>query len=130
MTNKRKAKKPLHLVIGAGPGGILCAHELSKHGNILLFETGTIRQSEMSNTEPKEWGTAFATGKHTKHQETVPQEGLFSRKILYPCGSGVGGSSNINAMIFSAGHSAVFDRFWPPEWNSERVSRFSPFTNV
>jgi flavin-dependent dehydrogenase len=62
MTNKRKAKKPLHLVIGAGPGGILCAHELSKHGNILLFETGTIRQSEMSNTEPKEWAPLLPQG--------------------------------------------------------------------
>jgi choline dehydrogenase-like flavoprotein len=126
MARKKKGvKRPLHLVIGAGPGGILCSHELAKHGDVLLFESGTILTSdETTNIDPREWGTAFATGKHTKHLETIPQEGLFARKILYPCGSSVGGSSNINAMIFSGGHPAVFDNFWPPEWNSERVSRY------
>lgn len=125
-TKERRAGRALHVVIGAGPGGILCSRELSAHGDVILLERGPILTSEDEKTSnPMEWGTAFATdtSKHTKHRETVPQEGLFSRKILYPCGSSVGGSSNINAMIFSGGHPAVFDDFWPPEWNSERVSR-------
>jgi choline dehydrogenase-like flavoprotein len=109
----------VNIVIGAGPGGILCSHELSSHADVILLEQGGVVDDEITNN-PNQWGTAFSTGQHTCHHETVPQLGLLSRMILYPFGASVGGSSNINAMIWTGGHPAVFDNYWPIEWNSKR----------
>jgi choline dehydrogenase-like flavoprotein len=113
----------VHLVIGAGPGGILCSHRLSNDAEVILLEQGQVVDDDEVTIIPNQWGTAFATGSHTDQHETLPQSELFSRKILYPFGTSVGGSSNINAMIWTGGHPAVFDLYWPVEWNSTRFSK-------
>jgi choline dehydrogenase len=47
--------------------------------------------------------------------ETVPQEGLDGRRIYYPRGKVLGGSSAINAMMWIPGDRADFDA-WPEGW--------------
>jgi hypothetical protein len=49
---------------------------------------------------------------------TRPQRNLFGRSLIYPQGSGFGGSLNVHACIWTAGHRRVFDDFWPHNWSS------------
>ena len=47
--------------------------------------------------------------------ETVPQEGLDGRRIYFPRGKTLGGSSAMNAMMWIPGDRADFDS-WPEGW--------------
>lgn len=117
---------PLHVVCGGGPGGIFCALSMIENGHdVILIERGSPSAHNANDSaDPRKWGRGAFQTCESERMLTVPQQNLFRRNILYPQGRGMGGSSNINAMIFTAGHRSVFDTYWPPDWNSKVISRY------
>lgn len=124
MVDRQKKK---YIVIGAGPAGWSLVQELSKNETIkvLIIEKGSdsSQTNDLIQLDPLSWAkAAFSRGEASRYR-TVPQYNLYNRVLLYPQGIGIGGSSNINAMIFTATHKAVFDHYWPSEWNSNVINR-------
>ena len=119
----------IHLILGIGTSSIFCVHELlrkkdEKKYQILLFDLGEVinQQTNPITSQSLNWGTAFSSGKNIRNYLTLSQIQLYFRSICYCFCESIGGSSNINAMIWTGGHSQVFDRYWPNKWNSQRFS--------
>lgn len=115
-----------HIVIGGGSSGILLCTQLLEFDDVILIERGSRNPHSVHATSrnPSLWPVAaFAEGEAFRNN-TLPQSPLSNRVIMYPQGSGVGGTSNLNAMILSAGHPTVFDNHWHQKWSSEVMSRF------
>lgn len=121
-------ENPTHLIIGAGPSSImLCRTILEKGHNIILIEKGsdTPFTESLHCSEPILWGTcANITGPGTRHL-TAKLSSCMDKAIQYNQGSGSGGSTLMNSMIFSAGSPQVFDQFWPKSWSSQVLERFA-----
>ena len=136
----------LHVVVGSGAAGCVAAVSLLEGGHdVLLIERGPFRgwephaygaadctcsdegtRGSTLHTAPISWGDAAYSGDsaHSVQHDTAPQAGLSRRVVVYPQGRGLGGSMGINAMIWSAGHRAVFDDLWPVGWGSDTIDRY------
>ena len=121
----------VHVVVGAGAAGLtLCLTLLQRSDcHIILIERGQplLSQNDDSSSylDPLNWARSAYTSSRTSTQVlTSTQKNLCRRRIIYPQGRGVGGTTNINAMIWTAGHRAVFDTQWPEQWNSTVINRY------
>lgn len=112
-----------HVVVGGGCAGILLTRKLLDMGYYVTLVDESDRNIHLESN-PMSW-TEFNASKVHGKLESEPQDALFGRKIVYPFGKTIGGSTNINAMIWSSGHGSVFDRFWPKCLSSATISRFS-----
>lgn len=56
---------------------------------------------------------------------TTPQKALKDRSIGYPCKTGIGGNSGINAMMHDVGHDFVYNQYWPTAWNASVIRKYS-----
>ncbi|WP_309570840.1 GMC family oxidoreductase N-terminal domain-containing protein [Deinococcus sp.] len=105
-----------YVVIGAGSGGCAVAARLQEGGaQVLLLEAGV--PDEMPEIHiPAAFPKLFKSPLDWNY-ETEPQEHLNGRKLYWPRGKMLGGSSSINAMIYIRGHRADFDG-WAAAGNS------------
>jgi choline dehydrogenase len=100
------------IIVGAGSAGCVVANRLSADPKtrVLLLEAGTPNSSDPAITTPGRWvtliGSAFDWGYGTE-----PEPGLDARRLTFPRGKVIGGSSAINAMAFIRGHRLDFDRW-------------------
>ncbi len=130
---------PLHIVVGGGTSGILLSRRLLESGHrVLLLERGSAPAvadplvaekgwiNEVLNIFPSQslWTVQSQDPLLSKLIETVPQQRLNQRRINYSSTYGLGGNSNINAMICDIGSLDVFDKYWPTTWNSERIKLY------
>jgi choline dehydrogenase-like flavoprotein len=101
-----------YVIAGGGSGGCAVASRLSEDASttVALIEAGG-RNDTWVVTTPAALVFMVAGKVNNWSFRTVPQPGLNGRTGYQPRGSGLGGSSAINAMVYIRGHRADYDHW-------------------
>jgi choline dehydrogenase-like flavoprotein len=99
-----------YVVIGGGSAGCALAARLSEDPavRVCLAEAGGNGRSPLIDT-PVLLAFTVPNPIHNWAYQTVPQAGLAGRRGYQPRGKALGGSSAINAMIYTRGHPHDYD---------------------
>ena len=100
-----------YIVVGAGSAGSVLANRLSAkpEAKVLLLEAGGSDKSlfvRMPAGIAKLWGPRYNWG-----YETAPQKAMNGRRMYWPRGRLLGGSSSVNAMVYMRGQAADYDHW-------------------
>ncbi|PXW22346.1 GMC family oxidoreductase [Paraburkholderia caballeronis] len=102
-----------YIIVGGGSGGASLAARLAERcpdATVALVEAGPHTARSALVEMPA--GVAALVPWRSRHNygyETTPQPGLAGRRGYQPRGRGFGGSSAINAMIYTRGHPLDYD---------------------
>lgn len=93
-----------YIIVGAGSAGCVLANRLSTLPNIsvCLLEAGGGNASPLLHV-PAGWAATFNNKKFDWGYETEQESKLDNRKIYWPRGKVLGGSSSINGMVYVRG---------------------------
>ncbi|MEA2782315.1 MAG: choline dehydrogenase [Rhodospirillaceae bacterium] len=99
-----------YIIVGAGSAGCVLANRLTESGRnrVLLLEAGPSDRRFWVQV-PIGYGKTFYDGRVNWMYRTEPMPGLGGRINYYPRGKVLGGSSSINAMVYSRGQAGDFD---------------------
>lgn len=100
-----------YVIVGAGSAGSVLAARLSEDegARVLILEAGP-RDKNMFIHMPAGYSQLVGTkNAHNWGYETEGQPHLNNRKLWWPRGRGWGGSSSINAMVYTRGHARDYD---------------------
>ena len=114
-----------YVIVGAGSAGCVLANRLSENSknSVLLIEAGGGDRNPLFSV-PLLAGLAYWYKPSNWNYQTVPQQNLFGRKIEWPRGKVLGGSSTINGMMYMRGNAADYDswaRSGLTEWSYDHV---------
>ncbi len=109
-----------YIVVGAGSAGAAVAARLSEDPtvSVLLLEAGAVDRA-LELHVPAAFSKLFR-GAYDWNYDTVPQAELDGRRIYWPRGKTLGGSSSLNAMMWIRGFAADYD-----EWAETAGDRWS-----
>ena len=101
-----------YVVVGAGSAGCVMAARLSEDPGtrVSLLEAGG-EDKNMWIHIPLGFGKTFADPRINWCYETEPDAGAGGRKIFWPRGKVLGGSSSINGMVYIRGQHEDFDHW-------------------
>jgi choline dehydrogenase-like flavoprotein len=107
-----------YVIVGGGSAGCVLAARLSEDPavQVVLLEAGPPDGSVLIQC-PAGLAVLAKTGQANWGFQTVPQPGLGGRRGYQPRGKVLGGSSSVNAMIYTRGHRADYDA-WAAEGNA------------
>src|SRR6266403_4699588 len=100
------------IVIGAGSAGCTVAARLSEDPatRVLLLEAGGEDNNRWIHI-PLGFGKTFADPSVNWCYETEPEPGAAGRRVYWPRGKVLGGSSSINGMVYIRGQAEDFDHW-------------------
>ncbi len=115
---------PDYIIIGAGSAGCVLAERLTasgKHRVTVLEAGGTDRRFFVSM--PLGYGKLFYNPAVNWMYQTEPDPGLNGNRDYWPRGKILGGSSSINALVYTRGHRADYDEWGAtnPGWGWDEV---------
>ena len=101
-----------YVIIGGGTAGCVLANRLSADGRlrVLLLEAGPEDRSMWIHL-PIGYGKTMWSPVYNWRFYTEPDAGMDNRRIYWPRGRGLGGSSSINGLIFIRGQPADYDHW-------------------
>jgi choline dehydrogenase len=100
-----------YVIVGAGSAGCVLADRLSASGQrVCLLEAGG-RDLHPFLHIPAGWAANFNDPRFDWRYSTEPEPALKDRRILWPRGKVLGGSSAINGMIYIRGVPLDFERW-------------------
>ena len=101
-----------YIIIGAGSAGSTIANRLAEDYalRILILEAGPQDTSFMLRM-PAGFANLGENSPYNWHYETVPQEHCNDRRMYWPRGKTLGGSSSINAMLYVRGNAWDYDHW-------------------
>jgi choline dehydrogenase len=114
-----------YIVIGAGSAGCVIANRLSANpkNSVLLIEAGGRDRHPLVQL-PMLMGKLMHSRIYNWHYETEPEPELANRRIYWPRGKALGGTSTINGMIYVRGNRHDYDRWAQlglPGWSYAEV---------
>lgn len=103
---------PDYIIVGAGSAGCVLANRLSQDRNtkVLLVEAGG-RDNNLLYRMPAGFFPLMKSGRGNWNFESVPQAGLIGRKMYFPRGKVLGGSSAINGLVVARGNAGDYDHW-------------------
>jgi choline dehydrogenase len=101
-----------YVIIGAGSAGCAIANRLGEDYalRILVLEAGPPDSSFMLKM-PAGFASLGEKSPYNWRYETTPQKHCNDRRMYWPRGKTVGGSSSINAMLYVRGHAWDYDHW-------------------
>ena len=114
-----------YIIVGAGSAGCVLAHRLSEKPNtrVLLLEAGGRDWNPFIHM-PAGLAKLAQFGSVNWGYYTEPEAALGERRLYWPRGKVLGGSSSINAMCYIRGHAADYDawaRAGNPGWSFKQL---------
>ncbi|HEX5961866.1 MAG TPA: GMC family oxidoreductase N-terminal domain-containing protein [Rhodanobacteraceae bacterium] len=114
-----------HVIVGAGSAGCVLANRLSAnpHTRVLLLEAGPSDDSPLVRV-PAGIIALMRSKRRNWRYWTAPQAALDGRRVYIPRGKTIGGSSSVNAMIYTRGHPRDYDHWAElgnPGWSWDEV---------
>ncbi|KUF68132.1 Choline dehydrogenase [Phytophthora nicotianae] len=114
-----------YVIVGAGSAGCVLANRLSADPNnkVLVVEAGPSDRNRWDSfliEIPAAIPINLADKRYNWHFATEPQQFLNNRRIGYHSGRVLGGSSSLNAMMYTRGHAKDYD-----EWQSKGAEGWS-----
>jgi len=114
-----------YIIVGAGSAGCVMASRLSEKpsNRVLLLEAGGPDNNPFIHM-PAGLAQLATNTRINWAYETEAQEGLNQRKLFWPRGKVLGGSSSINAMIYIRGQREDYDNWAAlgnPGWDFDSV---------
>jgi len=99
-----------YVIVGAGSAGCVLAHRLSEDGRhrVLLLEAGSRDWYPWIHV-PIGYAKTMFNPRWNWMFNTEPEPGMNGRRIYWPRGKGLGGSSSINGLIFIRGQREDYD---------------------
>src|SRR5690348_9470381 len=99
-----------YVIVGAGSAGCVLARRLSAGGSrrVLLLEAGP-RDRSLWIHLPIGYGRTMFHPVYNWGFHTEPEPGMNGRRIYWPRGRGLGGSSSINGLIYVRGQREDYD---------------------
>ncbi len=113
-----------YIIVGAGSAGCVLANRLTANGRyrVLLLEAGGSDET-IKISVPAAYSQAFKS-QYDWDYATEPEPYTRQRRLYWPRGRVLGGSSSINAMIYIRGHRSDYDKWRDagnPGWGWEDV---------
>jgi len=112
MTTQQDRIEADFIVVGAGSAGCAVAARLSEdpETRVLLLEAGGEDSNRWIHI-PLGFGRTFADPSINWCYETEPDPGASNRRVFWPRGKVIGGSSSINGMVYIRGQAEDFDHW-------------------